>query len=78
MLLLECAWRNALRRARDLRSDAVNRQAVFSKVLEQCKKANTFLHCYALNSNVKRVMGLPMLKIVHKQYKATWRRIWTI
>ena len=62
VLLLECARRN-------LRGDAVSCKKAFGKVLEQCKKANTFLHCYALNST---------LKIVHEQYKATWRRSWTI
>ena len=66
VLLSKCARRHALRRARNPRGDAVSCKVAFGKVLEQCKKANTFLHCYALNSNVKRVMGLPTLKIVHK------------
>ena len=73
VLLSEC-----VRRTCDPRGDAVSRKAAFGKVLEQCKKVNTFLHCYALNSNVNRVMGLPTLNIVHKRYKATWKRSWKI
>ena len=58
-----------LKRMRSPRTDVLAKAAAFKKVLEMCKKSKTCPHCYAPNGAVKRVTGLPTLKIVHERYK---------
>lgn len=60
------AWeerRAFLRRFRSLRTERVQREAVFKRVLDRCKRTRLCPHCGAENGGVKKVVGT--LKLVH-------------
>ena len=58
-----------LRRVRSPRTDVLARAAAFKRVIDKCKKCRTCPHCEASNGTVKKVTGVPTLKIVHEKYK---------
>jgi len=51
-------------------ADVLARQKLFKKVVEACKKCHTCHRCGARNGAVKKVPGLPTLKVVHEVYSA--------
>lgn len=70
ILMSDSARQNFLKRMRNPRTDVLAKAASFKKALELCKKAKACPHCYAANGAVKKVTGLPTLKLVHERYKA--------
>lgn len=51
-------------------SDSLQKGAIFKKVIEKCKKAKQCPYCHASNGTVKKITGVPTLKIIHEKYKA--------
>jgi DNA-directed RNA polymerase III subunit RPC1 len=58
-----------LARMRHPRSDVLAKSATLKKVIEKCKKSRTCPHCGASNGTVKKITGVPTLKIIHEKYK---------
>lgn len=66
-VLLPAGERSAfLRRFRSLRTERVQREAVFKRVLDRCKRTKLCPHCGAENGVVKKVTGT--LKIIHDPF----------
>jgi len=69
-VLLSDHDRNAmLRRVRNPRTDVLARTSYFKRVIEKCKKARTCPYCHTANGTVKKLSGVPTIKIVHERYK---------
>jgi len=61
---------NILHKMRGTYLDNLQRETLFSKgVHEKCKKAKTCPHCGAVNGAVKKIAGVPTLKLIHEKYK---------
>lgn len=69
VLLTDSVRQQMLRRIRNPRADVLSKEATLKKVLDLCKKAKTCPHCHSPNGGVKKVTGLPTLKIVHERFK---------
>ena len=71
VLLPDGMERNAiLRKMRSPNLDNLQKEAIFTKsVHEKCKKAKQCPHCGAINGQVKKMAGVPTLKLVHEKYK---------
>jgi len=54
---------------RNPRTDVLAKAASFKKVIDKCKKARACPHCHASNGTVKKISGVPTLKIIHERYK---------
>lgn len=49
--------------------EALSKAALFKKVVDKCKKAKHCPYCHVANGVVKKISGVPTLKIVHEKYK---------
>ena len=58
-----------LKRMRKKEFDSLARASMFKKVILDCKKAKHCPHCHKANGTVKKISGVPTLKIVHERYK---------
>jgi DNA-directed RNA polymerase III subunit RPC1 len=58
-----------LARMRHPRSDVLAKSATLKKVIEKCKKSRACPHCGGSNGTVKKITGVPTLKIIHEKYK---------
>ena len=59
-----------LKKMRKGTNDALQKGAIFKKVIEKCKKCKHCPYCHAPNGTVKKITGVPTLKIIHEKYKA--------
>lgn len=50
--------------------DSLQKGAIFKKVIEKCKKCKHCPYCHVANGIVKKITGVPTLKIIHEKYKA--------
>ena len=49
--------------------DALQKAAIFKKVIDKCKKSKFCPYCHVPNGTVKKITGVPTLKIIHEKYK---------
>lgn len=70
VLLPEAERLKHLVKMRQTTHDALLCAALFKKLVEKCKKVRICSHCGAYNGTVKKLTGVPTLKIVHERYKA--------
>lgn len=69
ILLNDVDRQATLRRMRNPRLSALDKASLFKKTLDKCKKVKVCPHCYCPNGTVKKISGVPTLKIVHEKYK---------
>jgi DNA-directed RNA polymerase III subunit RPC1 len=69
VLMPESDRQKHLSRMRSPKTDALSKAALFKKVVEKCKKVRVCPHCGGHNGTVKKITGVPTLKIVHERYK---------
>lgn len=69
VLLTDEVKRKTLQRMRHPYTDINKMHTIHKKVVEDCKKCKKCPHCGAANGTVKKMSGLPTLKIVHEIYK---------
>ena len=69
LLLGDAERMSLLGRMRHPRMDALAKAASFKKTILQCKKAKVCPYCHAANGTVKKITGVPTLKIIHERYK---------
>jgi len=69
VLLAEEDRARHLERMRHPKTDALAKATLFKKLVDKCKKAKTCPYCLSLNGTVKKVSGVPTLKIVHERFK---------
>jgi len=48
---------------------ALAKAAIFKKVIDKCKKSKHCPYCHNANGTVKKITGVPTLKIIHERYK---------
>jgi DNA-directed RNA polymerase III subunit RPC1 len=60
---------NFLRKMRKT-EEALQKAALFKKVIDKCKKSKHCPYCHVPNGVVKKITGVPTLKIIHEKYKA--------
>lgn len=59
---------SVLRKMRNPSLDNLQREAVFSKAHDKCKKVKQCPYCHAVNGAVKKLTGVPTLKLIHERY----------
>jgi len=69
VLLPESERLAMLRRVRNPKTDVLARSSAFKRVVDKCKKCRVCPHCGTGNGTVKKVTGVPTLKIMHERYK---------
>lgn len=50
-------------------NDSLQKAAIFKKVIDRCKKSKHCPYCHVANGTVKKITGVPTLKIIHEKYK---------
>eukprot|EP00536_Pseudo-nitzschia_multiseries_P010257 jgi/Psemu1/319821/estExt_fgenesh1_pm.C_3060011 len=58
-----------LERMRNPKTDVLAKNATLKKVIDKCKKSKQCPYCGAVNGTVKKITGVPTLKLVHEKYK---------
>lgn len=68
ILLMEHDRESVLKKMRNTSLDNLQREAVFSKLHAKCKKAKQCPYCHAVVGAVKKLTGVPTLKLIHERY----------
>eukprot|EP00537_Pseudo-nitzschia_pungens_P000576 CAMPEP_0172366942 /NCGR_PEP_ID=MMETSP1060-20121228/17645_1 /TAXON_ID=37318 /ORGANISM="Pseudo-nitzschia pungens, Strain cf. cingulata" /LENGTH=1400 /DNA_ID=CAMNT_0013090977 /DNA_START=167 /DNA_END=4369 /DNA_ORIENTATION=+ len=58
-----------LAKMRNPKTDVLAKNATLKKVIEKCKKSKQCPYCGAVNGTVKKITGVPTLKLIHEKYK---------
>jgi DNA-directed RNA polymerase III subunit RPC1 len=69
VLLTDADRQSFLKKMRSPRADVLMKTTTSKKVLDKCKKCKHCPHCHKANGQVKRVVGVTSLKIIHEKYR---------
>lgn len=69
VLLADTERHSFLAKMRNPRTDILAKKSIHKAIIEKCKKSKFCPHCGAGNGTVKKITGVPTLKIVHEKFK---------